>query len=362
LILLAGGALLKARRDGVALSVLASITIVSALLFAHYRYRAENPFSSGTGQSWSQFKLANWQSLFSFAFAAYGLASMAGAFRGPPRAGARATSALLAAAIFVGLLQAWSLADGRTLRLRQLTGFESEPLARMTTLSQQINDRIPKDAIVFLDFEDQDIKSRQLFALLLPLGRTVSDWSHDVFVNWMLPSAERRGRLEAADFRLTAQPISSDRSIIWAGRYALVHNETAPWRVAPIAPEYAQEATSDGGLSWVRNKIRFAASGSPSDQPFTLRIGFTCVTVPRGVKVSAVWEDEAGSETTEFDLTDAHLAFERPVPIEWRLARPAVARSGRLTLSTSSPAVRLGGADSREVTFFVRGLRVEKVL
>ena len=86
-----------------------SFILVSGAFFLYYRYGSPSPWPTGTGQSWNQFKIANWVSAFSMVLV--GLSVLQAAKR--PNL-YRILLLILISCSFAGVYWNYFLADPRT--------------------------------------------------------------------------------------------------------------------------------------------------------------------------------------------------------------------------------------------------------
>ncbi len=178
-----------------------------AAAFLWFRYGVANPWPQGEGihppgigQSWSEFKLSEWASLAAVALTIAGFLILAGRRR-------------LAS---TGLLLLWGVAElawsaggltHPTRAFRAALGVNTDPFATLLTL-RQVLASVPKDDVVYLDFQGDDFKSRKIRELpvyFLSDRRLAGDWTADSGLLWnLLPENERNMPITRAGWMVRA--------------------------------------------------------------------------------------------------------------------------------------------------------------
>lgn len=326
------------------------ILLLFTLFFVCFRFRVESPFVVGKGQSWSQYKLANWSSLWLFCFLGAGLVQL-GRFR-------RIAVCALAGITVIGFVQAWSLADVRTSRLRAEVGVERAPFDTLTQFAAEVERT--SSPPVFLDFAPSRAKSRQLLAYLLPMGTTTADWNDDVFVYWMLPHAERFADRGQASWIVNFEETPGGPVQSRLGNYRLAQLEHLDLPLLDMIDGYPPEIHPEGKLFWLRDRIRFEFLVPPGVDPAQVTMEAEVVSLVHDLSftLSAQMGDWRMTETIY--LPESHNAWESPPSLR-RVFQPqpdGPERTISIELHTEQPPAVIGGTDTRELTFFVRNVRV----
>jgi hypothetical protein len=329
---------------------LAAILAVFCLFFLHFRYRVEPPFLVGSGQSWSQYKLANWSSIFIFMLVGAGLAAL-------PSKLQWLAIGFSAGIATTGASHAWDLADTRTTKFRSEAGCETAPFAVLTSMAQEI--RRTTTSPVFLDFDASHAKSRQLLAYLLPPGTTIADWADDVFVAWMLPEAERYASRSKAHWIVQHnEALNSTLKETRIGNYVLRTQDKIEVPLKSVSGGYPMEKYNDGNLNWLRDTITFEYL-LPPDAQGTVSIEAEILSLVPALEFSFSLSQGDSRYLETIEMPESHQAWTRPPKLNRTI--PIHAQGERKLLvdfRTNTPPGVIGGNDQRELTFFIRNIRL----
>ena len=190
------------------------IVVILACALLVFRYAAANPFGSGTGQSWSQFKLTDWAHPFMFSI-------VAGAILAAPRFGALFRRGMIVAAIATAIF-GLAVAPDRFLPVRLTYPGIRDWNKFYLSVRGLVADRCP-GKVVYLGLNGSDHKLRQMLALLLDDWRLKADWRDDGYISSRLPIERRNEAPEAGDCMIerAARP-DADGLVYWMLRIGTV--------------------------------------------------------------------------------------------------------------------------------------------
>jgi hypothetical protein len=174
LLALAGKGVLQSIKTNVTLP-LALIVILFFIGIFYFRYCVISPFEIGKGQSWSEFKLADWANPFVVFFVLFAIASL------QPRL-KRYFSFLVVA--IAGICLVMSMYFGYV-RNKPLVKYYSGT-RNLSQYYQDVRSKIMKSCAdnqtIYLDFPEQDLKFRQMVLLYLNDRDVRSNWANDGYI------------------------------------------------------------------------------------------------------------------------------------------------------------------------------------
>jgi len=352
LLFLAGSsAVLFRYRRRIRFAVLApalSVLTVSICAWLYFRYMSPSPWNEGIGQSWSQFKISNWASLFLLFVltCAIALASRGGR--------------LSKSIVFGGLLLwegsglAWNyvLADYRTRAFRQETGFDYAPFASYLQI-RAVAGLAAKEPI-YLDLGGQHHKNRQMLTYFLTDRPVVSDWSDDGYIFPMLPEAERTYIIQPSMWIITA----TNAGRLGAGEQrvgALGFLRAASLRthLIQVVGGYAQENAGASSWKWTPHRLEYRYKVLGAD-PLRLRARFTYLPASSGRHVRMQVSESTPRTIETIPMQPGWTAVTAP-------SFEVHSSEFSLIFESDEPPIRLGPADSRTVGFLIKDLSLEVV-
>lgn len=171
-------------------SALISAVFLAALLY--FRYFVKSPFAEGTGQSWNQFKLAEWMHPFAMVFLLFSIARLRRYIR----------QGFDAALISLCLVALVSTAAFSLHRIRPFIEYYSDT----RDLNQfylgfraAVLKHCPASSAIYLDLDDHHEKFREMAALYLPDRVVKADWSRDVYIGLHLSENQKSQALALSD-------------------------------------------------------------------------------------------------------------------------------------------------------------------
>jgi len=267
--------------------ILMPVVVMLFLLAAgtlYFRYAVPSPFPKGTGQSWSQFKLAEWAHPFTMILllaAIIGLKSKLGKFFNIAVVTVSVMGVVIAA--YTGVVRIRPLMnyyDG----IRDLNRFYFD-------FRNAVHAACPSDIPVYLNLGGRHHKFRQMALIYLPDRFVKSDWMDDGYIFPHLPGERRTQVIQSGD--CVVEPISGEG---WLNR----SNTVGPFRVGVYHGQgqivitsttgaYDRESDGNNWWHWVAHQIIFQLQpqavskdaiwtkigflyGTRGDQTLTLRI------------------------------------------------------------------------------------------
>lgn len=306
----------------------------------YYRYFVKNPFPVGQGQSWTQFKLANWAQPFVQVLLIALLA---------PALNRKALSFAVYFLTFAGLALT---AEVSVKRVGHIIGFyQVKNVSEFyANFDKMIQDQCPKDQRIFLNLGGRDSGFRKIALLFLDDRELASDWSGDEYVGNNLPVSRRMREVEYEDCvisPITAPfPTANPKTV---GRF----------KIGPMAdPNHLfftkenddLELETDGKSRWywVKDQITFSVvsvkNGDPksysklsfdflqlSQEPLMVKVfnknGVPIETVLRGTNIGVGGQLDRYSQTVKINPEAiSHIKVEstgQPIPLSKEDARLA---------------------------------------
>lgn len=316
----------------------------------YFRYFVPSPFPKGHGQSWSQFKLADWAHPFAMAFALLAVVHLR------QRMGKYFDHVVMLLFV-VGLVSATRIGVARTTPLiqyyegtRDLNHFYQE--FRQTVLAN-----CPLSAPVYLALNGQHHKFRQMAVYFLPDRVTTSDWMDDGYIFLRLPDERRTQALTAGD--CVVEPVAQDG---WLSKGATV----GPFRIGVfdgkgkvrIASEngaYDRETDGNNWWHWVERKVIFQLQPYIPKEATQAKLHFEYST--RGKQTLTVHIGSRVGSSRQLLIQsrgDALTTFEKIIDLP-------PSELVELSIETDGQASRLGEQDARMAAWIIRNVAITPV-
>ncbi|MBO9170454.1 hypothetical protein [Rhizobium sp. L245/93] len=352
LVAFSASTMLKASRTSFLLPT-AAMLLVCALGLLYFRYKVASPFAVGIGQSWSQFKLADWAHPFLSVFVLLALLlllSRLKAHRGTALAGLFVVALLGAASVAVERVRPVAKSYGKT---RDLAQFYLD-------LRQAVLTSCSTDAPVYLALGDRDQKFKQIATLFLPDRQVLADWLGDDYVQAFLPEGDKRRQLSAGECvveRQSPDQISSVGSRVGAFSVGPMPLEGRV-RIGSVEGAHEQESNGEDWWRWVEREAVFQLKPVLVARDLErTRITFTFQTRGPQTITLTLESDEAngnqlGGPFTIESSGEAVEMFDRVVDV-----RPSDIR--RLRVTTDGIATPLQAADPRLAAWRIQNLHLE---
>jgi hypothetical protein len=329
---------------GPAMSVLA----VSICAWLYFRYLSPSPWNVGIGQSWSQFKISNWASLF-LLFVLTCAAALASR-------GNRLRMTIVLGGLLLweggGLAANYVMADYRTRAFRQETGFDYAPFS--SYLQMRAVAGLAAQEPIFLDLGGQHHKNREMLTYFLTDRPVVSDWSDDGYLFPMLPEAERTYRIQPSMWIITSTNAGRLRAGEQrVGTLGLLRAASLRTQLIQVVGGYAQENAGASSWKWTPHRLEYRYQVLGAD-PLRIRARFTYLPASSGRHLRM----EVSESTPR---TIETIAMQ---PTWTTVTAPSFevhSSEFSLTFESDEPPIRLGPADSRTAGFLIKDLSLEAV-
>ncbi|WP_426270892.1 hypothetical protein ACN9MB_04240 [Dyella kyungheensis] len=317
--------------------------------FLYFRYMKPSPFPVGVGQSWSQFKLAEWANPFAITLVLTAFLSL------------RAKSSvffrrLVVATFAIGFIGSSLMGIARTRPLMaayngvtNLNQFYRE--LRATVLST-----CPPTAPVYLNLGGSDQKIRQMVTLYLSDRKLESDWSDDGYLLAIPPASNKEAPALGScvverrniDGWLTGGAAIGPLQVgIFDGRGQI--------RIASTVGGYGRESDENNWWVWVQQKISFRLHSPLGAEPAPrTRVHFEYATRGRQTLTLTFNQIDGPSEKVllNSDGTEEMAIFDREVDV-------SPAKLSEITIETNGTPSRLGENDPRMAAWVIRNVKIQ---
>ncbi len=344
----------RATIDGPLMPAAAALAVFTAGIL-YFRYAVPSPFPKGMGQSWSQFKLADWAHPFAVALVlmvAAGLRPRRGNLSGKWFDGAVMTffAVGMISAAWIGVARTRPFMDYYS-GVKNMDRFYLE--FRNTVLAA-----CPSDATIYLALGGEHHKFRQMAMVYLYDRAVASDWTDDGYIYPRLLEKRRKQELAAGScvvepmgdnsWLKQSTPIGPFRIGIFDGR-GLV-------KITSVTGAHDRESDGKNWWHWVERKASFMLQpefvagnmtkthlrfeyATRGKQNLTLRVAQRDGTI----KENIIPSDGGASVTFEaiLDTPPADLA--------------------EMSIETDGAASPLGGGDPRMAAWTVRNVSIDPV-
>jgi hypothetical protein len=324
----------------------AAYVVVSTLAFLYFRYFVSSPWPIGTGQSWSQFKIANWVGPFVIIFigvcALYTLRCS--------RRYSWPIAFVLIVCILVGIYQNYIFADNRTKHFRQETGYDQSSSEVFLKLRNFIVKTVEPTQSIYLSLEGIHHKIRQMVAYFLLDFKLSGNWSDDGYLFPHLPPGERDMPVSISEYIIGFQDDSRFEQGV--ERFGNLNFTTTPLcLVQLISVEGGHDREMDGKdwWYWTPNLL-------------SLRYRIRAQTFPK----LAVFKFQFLSLTDQtIEVIIRGKNFEKKISHEsqtgWGKFKATISIPGpemSLTMISSEDAVPISETDSRLAKFLIKNAKV----
>lgn len=317
----------------------------------YFRYFVPSPFPKGLGQSWSQFKLADWAHPFAIALVLLAVASLR------LRLGKLFSSAVVA--IFaIGLVSSLLIGMMRITPLIQYYGGERDLNLFYQDFRQSILANCPSSAPVYLALNGQHHKFRQMAIYFLPDRVTTSNWMDDGYIYPRLPANSRMQALNAGD--CVVEPVAQGSLLNKGATVGIfrigVFDGQGRVGIASASGAYDRETDGINWWHWVERKVSFRLQSLYIPKEATQsKLQFEYST--RGKQILTVHirtRDGSSRHFSLHSLSDAPAKFEKLVDLP-------PSELTEISVETDGQASRLGDHDARMAALSIRNLAITPV-
>ncbi|MGF9693075.1 hypothetical protein AAIH46_09670 [Rhizobium sp. 0TCS1.26] len=349
------GKMMRAARMPDLLPITTMLVILSLGLL-YFRYWVPSPFPVGTGQSWSQFKLADWAHPF------FSVLILLALLLPLSRLRTHSANALTALCV-VALLGSGAAAVERVRPVLKTYGHVRDLAHFYREFRQAVLASCAPGAPVYLSFGDRDQKFRQIATLYLPDRQVLADWHGDDYVNAFLPEREKRRELAVGHCiaeRLLPEQVSSDGLNVGPFTVGLMPRG-GRIRIASVEGAHEMETNGRDWWRWIEGQAVFnLQSFLVNDATARTHVTFTYAT--RGPQtITLVLEAGEGTERRELASVAIKSSGEAPAVFD-EVLDVSPTDIQRLRISTNGVATPLQAPDTRSASWRIQNLHVEAKL
>jgi hypothetical protein len=166
-----------------------------ALMFliglVYYRYLVPSPFAVGIGQSWSQFKLVDWAGPFMMIFIIVGLAST-------KKWIGKSFNKILLGLVILGIIFTYYTSISRY--KIHIAYYGTNDLNQYyLDFRKAVNLECTENSPIYLNFDDHDLKFKEMLGLYLYDRELKSNWLNDSYISDYLTPAKRAAKASKND-------------------------------------------------------------------------------------------------------------------------------------------------------------------
>jgi hypothetical protein len=314
------------------------------LAFVYFRYVAASPWSTGTGQSWNQFKLSNWATPSMFCLLATGIAALARK---------SATRSCLLSAGLLGILVAGvvcqaRLAKTRTHAIREDTGLPYDPFSAFSKI-HQFSAYVPKDVPIYLDMPDSLDKPREMLMYALEDHALAGDWRSDVYLSAL--REDQRNQTPVSCQWVVSMDSAAPPTARQAGNLWLSLCPSTLFTLQSSTGGYDREQDRTGWWHWTARQLHFTY-GIIGERPQRVIVSFTHMPTSDHLPVHL----SVGGRTFELSLNAGwHNWTSEPIEINH------TGDTVDVVFDSDSPPVRLSERDPRLASYSIKNLTLHRV-
>jgi hypothetical protein len=341
-------AVFRQRIIGSSLMPIAWMLGITLFGFLYFRYASSSPWSEGVGQSWNQFKLSQWISIFVLLILACGSALASTG----PRWARFATFGILLVWQSTGLFWNYVLADSRTAQVRQETGFSQAPFDAFIQLRQEA--KFAGNEPIFLDLGGPHVRTRQLVSYFLEDRPVASDWSDDSYVLGSLSPSQRTLALQPSMWIVSeansALPKPGEQRI---GRLSFKRATDKEITLVGVSGGFGEETDGSSSWYWTGHSLRYQYKVA-GGKPVHLRGRFTYLPAPndRALRISIV-----SGDTRPLQQLEMQRAWTPLITQPFDIIGPEFG----VEFDCPQPPVHLSSADPRMMSFLIKDLVIEVI-
>lgn len=324
----------------------AGYVLVSILAFFYFRYAVLSPWPAGVGQSWSQFKIANWVGPFCLVFV--GISFLYAARRS--RVYAWSMMFVLVVCILVGLVQNYDLAPSRTRPIRKETGYDRSSFEIFLKLRDAVKNTIAPGQSIYLDLEGTHHKIRQMVAYFLWDFRLAGNWSDDGYLFPHLPAGQRRMNLSTSDYLIVFQDgPSTIKNVQRFGNLILMKTPPCLVQLFSVKGGYDKEMQGADWWYWTPDylTLRYKVDGKTMPEFGVVEFQYLSLTA-QTIYVTIL--ERAHEEIISRKVQPGWSSFKADIPF----SGPEIS----IKLASSEPPIPIADTDSRLAKFMIKNVEL----
>lgn len=331
-------------------------TVIIVAMFAvgtiYFRYFVPSPFAKGIGQSWSQFKLAEWANPFAMAILLLAFTNLRHLFG---KLFGRLVIVLFALC-FVGA----SFVSVSRIKpfMHYYTGVHD--LGRYyLKFRNTIFDVCPANAPIYLALDGEDMKFKELAALYLHDREVESNWSGDVYIFPSLPADLRTQDPVVGD--CVVESLTQPRMLNTGSKFGTlrigVFDGRGQVQIASASGAFDRESSGQDWWRWVGSKVDFKLDTRFIAKDATqTNVHFEYMTrSDQNLLVHFIKRDGSTQELSLFGKAGTPSIFDKVIDI------PAAELSD-IMIESDGKATQLSDRDTRMAAWVIRNLTITPVL
>lgn len=335
--------------NGILMPTVAILAVFAAGIL-YFRYFVPSPFPKGVGQSWNQFKLADWAHPFIMAVVLLAITSLR------PRL-SKLFNGTVIALLMIGIL---FTTISSIIRIRPLIQYYKDvsDLNRFyLEFRKTVLATCPSNAPIYLALGGEHLKFRQMATLYLYDRDIRSDWMDDVYIYHHLPKERRTQELTLGS--CVVEPISQDGWVSQGATIGLFQVgilDRGNIQISSINGTYGRESDGQNWWHWVEHKVIFELHPQfVSKNATQTKLNFEYGTLgSQTLTLRLIRRDGSSSEIILPDKSFPPTIYEQvfdEVPTDLI----------SISIETDGKASKLGDSDARMAAFIIRNVKITPV-
>ena len=325
-----------------------AILAIFAIGMVYFRYYVSSPFPKGLGQSWSQFKLADWGHPFVMALVLFVIASLR------PRLGKLFNGAVVILFVITAV-SAMQTNIARFMPLMQYYSGVTDLNRFYLAFRETVFKACPPSAPIYLNINGENHKFRQMATLYLYDKEVRSDWMDDGYIYTRLPEAHRTQELTAGDCvveRIGQSGLLKQENAVGPFKVG-VFDGVGIIQITSAQGAYGRESDGQNWWHWVEHKVTFKL------KPLFITKGTTQTKLhfeygTRGkqmLTLRLIKRDGSMQEILLQSIDDTPVIFDKVIDLP-------PTELAEISIESNGKATRLGDHDARMAALLVRNLTI----
>jgi len=232
----------------------ALVIIGFLILLIYYRYFVQSPFSTGIGQSWSQFKLTDWTYPFLMTLVLTGVIQF------------RQSLGKYFDYLVITLFVVSIVFSGLTgIKRSQSLMHQFEGISDLSQFYEEYRNKIltscPSNKPVYFALSNTGyVKFREMAIYFLPERETKSDWTDDGMIISFIPTEKKRQLPNLGDcvveLNESGSLLGKEASVVGPLKIG-VFNGGIQYHISSVTGAYDKESDKDNWWRWVEQKVVF---------------------------------------------------------------------------------------------------------